>query len=283
MKLRFGVPGRLHLATPPTFLGERYGVITMDPSLRLWTPRYAIAPGQETLIVRGIEGVTTPAPVPRGMVGKPLAGQACELTTARWGLVSSWASTPDVGVSVTEASVETLDRRPVLWSLLSRRRCAVPVDGYYEWREVGKVKREPTWVGVVDPATRSTGPFLLAGVWDRWEAESGEGGAGAKGGGGVDTFAILTVAATGAVGEVHPRRPMILGLDGLAAWLGSSAEKVGGDAETNNAERVRSACEESQIPEMTWYAVSQLVNSPRHDDPRCLEPAARLALPGFGE
>ncbi len=251
----------------------------MDPSLRLWTPRYAIAPGQETLIVRGIEGVTNSAPVPRGMVGKPLAGLACELTTARWGLVSSWASAPDVGVSVTEASVETLERRPVLWSLLSRRRCVVPVDGYYEWREVGKGVREPTWVGVVDSSTRSTGPFLLGGVWDRWETEPGESGGGLKGAGGVDTFSILTVEATGPVGDVHPRRPMILGADRLAEWLGSS-----GDApEKNDAERVRSACVGQKTPEMTWYAVSQLVNSPRHDDPRCLEPAARLALPGFGE
>jgi len=72
---------------------------------------------------------------------------------------------------------------------------------------------------------------------------------------------------------------MILGLDRLSEWLGSSA----GGPEKNDAERVRSACVSLQTPEMTWYAVSQLVNSPRHDDPRCLEPAARLALPGFGE
>lgn len=274
------MPGRLHLATPPTLLGERYGVITMDPSLRLWTPRYAISPGQETLILRVIEGVHGTAPVPRGMVGKPLAGLPCEITTARWGLVSSWASTPDVGVSVIDAAAETLERRPVLWSLFSRRRCVVPVDGYYEWRDAGQGKREPTWVGVLDSATRSTAPFLLGAVWDRWEAEPAarEGGGGPSGPSTVDTFAILTIPAAGPVAAVHPRRPMLLDAERLAEWL---APRMG--EEKNDAERVRSACVNAATPEMTWYAVSQLVNSPRHDGPRCLEPAARLALPGFGD
>jgi len=272
------VPGRLHLATPPTLLGERYGIITMDPSLRLWTPRYAIAPGQETLILRGIEGVRTAAPVPRGMVGKPLAGLPCEITTARWGLVSSWASSPDVGVSVIDSAAETLERRPVLWELFSRRRCVVPVDGYYEWRDAAK--REPHWIGVMDASTRSTAPFLLAAVWDRWEADPKprDGTAPASGPSTVDTFAILTIPASGPVTAVHPRRPMILPVERLAEWLAPPR-----DDEKNNAERLRSACVNAPIPEMTWYAVSQLVNSPRHDDPRCLEPAARLALPGFGD
>ena len=77
----------------------------MAPSLRLWTPRYNIAPGQETLIIRSLEGISTRAPVPRSLVGRPLAGMPCELTTARWGLAKDWAVTPEMGVPITDAAL----------------------------------------------------------------------------------------------------------------------------------------------------------------------------------
>lgn len=257
------------------------GVITMDPSLRLWKPRYNIAPAQETLIVRSIGGLTVRAPIPRAMIGKPLAGMPCEITTARWGLAKGWAASPDVGVSIVDAALEKLDELPTLWSLLESRRCLVPVDGYYEWRSTGDGVREPTWVGVHDPGTRSTGPFVLAGIWDRWERpdsetlnESGEPEPAAEPiPAVVDTFAVLTLPSTGPFAEIHPRMPLVVPPERAAAWL---------SAETKDAERCRSALMKPLDPKLTSYAVSQLVNSPRHDEPRCLEPAARLALPGFG-
>lgn len=273
------MPGRLHLATSPTQFGEMLGVITMDPSLRLWKPRYNIAPGHETLIIRAIEGLSTRAPIPRSMVGKPLAGMPCEITTARWGLAKDWAATPDVGVSTVELSLESLDRDPAFWTLLGQRRCLIPLDGYYEWRLIAAGSREPTWMGVIDEATRSAGPFVIAGVWDRWERNSADHDPGEEEGGAfvpavVDTFAILTKPAEGEFAEIHPRMPVVMPLGGAVEWL---------NAEMNNAERQRSACMQINTRKLASYAVSQLVNSPRHDDPRCLEPAARLALPGFGD
>lgn len=267
------MPGRLHLATSPTQLGDLFGVITMDPSLRFWTPRYNIAPGQETLIIRALAGITTRAPVPRSQVGRPLAGMPCELTTARWGLAKAWAVSPDLGVPITDAALEHVHTLPRVWDLLVSRRCLVPVDGFYEWKTR---TRQPTWVGVQDPARRGTAPFAMAAVWDRWELASAdrefEAEEGAAPPAVVDTFAILTTASNAFMAGLHERMPVILTGERAAAWL---------DPECNDAERARSACVGKDGLLMTAYEVSPLVNSPRHDDPRCLEPAARLALPGF--
>jgi putative SOS response-associated peptidase YedK len=278
------MPARLHLATSPTQIGDLFGVITMDPSLRLWQPRYNIAPGRDTLVIRMIEGVSAEVPVPRGMVGKPLAGTACELTIARWGLVKPWAASPEIGIALTESGVDTLDRQPDLWTLLERRRCLVALDGFYEWKRAAPTDpREPQWVGVVDPATRSTGPFLVAGVWDRWSPEVVSTAGGAAGGAApLDTFAILTRDASGALAEVFDRVPVVVPNASASAWL-LGMGPASADGKTNHAEASRSACQSVSEPNWSWYAVSPLVNSPRHDDPRCLEPAARLALPGFGE
>jgi putative SOS response-associated peptidase YedK len=269
------MPARLHVATSPTQIGEMFGVITMDPSLRLWQPRYNIAPGRGTLIVRMIEGISAEVPVPRGMVGKPLAGAACELTIAQWGLLKPWAASPEIGIAVTESGLESLERQTDLWRLVERRRCLVPADGVYDWkRGVGPNPREPYWAGVVDPAIRATAPFLMAGIWDRWSPD--EPGTVAP----IDTFAILTRGSAGPIAEVFERVPIVVPMAQAGSWL------RGADATSpkkNHAEGSRSACESMPDPNWSWYAVSPLVNSPRHDDPRCLEPAARMALPGFGD
>lgn len=271
------MPGRLHLATSPTQLGELFGVVTMAPSLRFWTPRYNIAPGQETLIIRLLDGISARAPVPRSLVGRPLAGVPCELTSARWGLAKDWAISPDVGVPITDAALERAHALPRVWELVARRRCLVPVDGFYEWRSR---TRQPAWIGVQDPARRATAPFALAAVWDRWELASADrelppaDEQQAPAPAAVDTFAILTTASNEFMASVHERMPVILTKDRAAAWLAP---------ECNDAERARSACVGKDELLMTAYDVSPLVNSPRHDDPRCLEPAARLALPGFDD
>lgn len=267
------MPARLHLATSPTQIGDMFGVITMDPSLRLWQPRYNIAPGRGTLIVRMIEGISAEVPVPRGMVGKALAGAACELTIAQWGLLKPWAASPEIGIAITESGLESLERQTDLWRVVERRRCLMPADGVYDWKRGGAHDpRQPYWAGVVDPATRATAPFFMAGIWDRWVPD--ETGSTSP----IDTCAILTRDAAGPVAEVFERVPIVVPLADAAAWLRGST-----DTKTNHAEASRSACQSMPDPNWSWYAVSPLVNSPRHDDPRCLEPAARLALPGFGE
>lgn len=57
-----------------------------------------------------------------------------ELHAARWGLVPSWSKELAMGSRTFNARSETVMEKPSFRSAIKARRCAVPANGYYEWR-----------------------------------------------------------------------------------------------------------------------------------------------------
>ena len=58
-----------------------------------------------------------------------------ELHVARWGLVPGWAKDPAVGSKMFNARSETVLEKPSFRKAVRARRCAVPANGYYEWKK----------------------------------------------------------------------------------------------------------------------------------------------------
>ena len=58
-----------------------------------------------------------------------------ELHVARWGLVPSWAKEISVGARMFNARSETAAEKPSFRAAVKKRRCAIPANGYYEWRK----------------------------------------------------------------------------------------------------------------------------------------------------
>ena len=144
-------------------------------------PRHNITPGQPVLAVRaGADGARTLAPLV-------------------WGLVVPWASGPRSGPPPINARSETVAERPTFRDAFRRRRCLVPVDGFYEWRREGK-QRTPFYFSA--PAGRL---LALAGLWQPGHDPADHTTA---------TCALLTTAASADMAPVHDRMPVIL----PAAW-----------------------------------------------------------------
>ena len=72
----------------------------------------------------------------------------------------------------------------------------------------------------------------------------------------IETCTILTTAANAAVAPVHNRMPVILAPEAFEPWLRGERLPLGPCADETLAAR----------------PVSTVVNNPRNDDPRCLEP-----------
>src|SRR3970282_1240711 len=63
------------------------------------------------------------------------AGHGRRLTLLRWGLVPSWAKDPAIGARMINARSETVAEKPAFRAAFRRRRCLVPMCGFYEWQK----------------------------------------------------------------------------------------------------------------------------------------------------
>ena len=206
----------------------------VDPPDFDYPPRFNIAPTQD-------------APV----IAQDREGRRMGLL--RWGLIPSWAKDPSMGSRMINARSETVAEKPAFRAAFKRRRCLVPADGFFEWKKEndqvgGKPNKTPYWIHRADKA-----PFLMAGLWERWEPPEGDP---------MFTFTILTTEATPDLAPIHHRMPVILPLPTGEMWLDPDA------APEDLVTLLRPLDEGIQA-----YPVSTLVNSPRNDLPECIAPA----------
>lgn len=138
------------------------------------------------------------------------------LDGARWGLVPSWAEDPGIGARLINARSETAAQKPSFRAAFRRRRCLIPVDGFYEWSVVPGRRRKQPWFF----SARDDGPLAFAGLWESWRSPS------APDGPSLHTCAILTGPPNAVVAPIHDRMPVILERSAWMSWLDPANEDV---------------------------------------------------------
>jgi putative SOS response-associated peptidase YedK len=138
------------------------------------------------------------------------------LRVMRWGLVPFWAKDASGGGRLINTRVETAAEKPSFRKALTRRRCLVPADGWYEWQRDGKEKRPFYMTGQTDAS------LAFAGIWETWRDPKD---ADAKP---LVTFSILTTDAVGQLAEIHHRMPLLMPPERWAEWLDPDREDVTG-------------------------------------------------------
>ena len=144
---------------------------------------------------------------------------------------------------------EALTTSPVFREAFKRKRCLVPVDGFYEWKREGTI-RQPYRI------TRADGrPLALAGLWTGWRDPS------------TDTvrrtFTIVTSAPNEALAGVHDRMPVIVPDDAWGRWL---------DPDPDDRGELVGLLTPNDDVALDIRAVSRLVNDVRNDGPELFEP-----------
>jgi putative SOS response-associated peptidase YedK len=193
-------------------------------------PRYNICPGLPDWILRQAAGADNP-----------------RLEPFVWGLLPSWARNPQASRRPINARAETVAEKPMFRDLLRERRCAVPIDGYYEWRTTSSGKL-PFWFSL-----RSGEPFFLAGLWDRWH----EGRPDA-----LASYILMTTQPNALAARVHDRMPVMLHARDVARWLDPAIREPG---------RVLDLLGPYPAEEMTSRPVSKRVSNPDHEGPELIE------------
>ena len=182
-------------------------------------PRYNIAPTQDVAVI-----------------GLDREGRRA-LGTMRWGFPRKRGG-PQINLR-DDTAVEAPRSR----TLLSRRRCLVVADGWYEWQVQPDGSRLPHYIRLP-----GGGPFGFAGVWNR----TPDGLA----------CAIMTCSASKPIAPIHDRMPVIT-RPPYERWLGGPLQ----DPDALGEQLV------TYTGFLESFPVSTRVGNHRNDDAQLIEPA----------
>ena len=219
--------GRVIQASRP----QRYAIVSglevRDSGLDNYPRRWNGCPSQEFLVIRQNQET----------------GER-SLDLLKWGLIPYWCDDPKGGRKPINAKSETVATLPTFRDAYRKRRCILPVDGFYEWH-AAKGGKQPYAI-----AMRDRSPFGIAGIWENWkDRATGEW---------VRTFAVLTTPANELVARIHDRMPAILNPEDYDRWLGPEPDP--GELLAPFA-----------AGPMVISPISKRVNSPRNDDEELLQ------------
>jgi putative SOS response-associated peptidase YedK len=258
--------GRYAASRKPEDLAGLFEVRKWDPTETL-APDWNVAPTKDVYVVldRPVRDSGSPDPVR-------------QLRVLRWGLVPSWAKTPEGGARLINARAETVHEKPSFRRALGARRCLIPADGYYEWvtaheerqlEEKGRKKRARKQPYFVTPADGSV--FAMAGLYEFWrdgtlpddhprawwttcsvittEAET-------------DPLAGYEGEGPRSLSDIHPRMPLMLTPDRWDSWL---------DPATTDPDEVRGMLAAPPPGLLRAYPVGTGVSNVQNNGPELLE------------
>ena len=122
----------------------------------------------------------------------------------RWGLIPSWAKDIKVGYRMINARKETITEKNAFKYALKQKRCLVPMDGFYEWKKLGKNK-QPYYIKTTDQEV-----FTCAGLWEVWQSPKDEV---------IESFTVITQESNTLLKDIHDRMPAILLPEQEKLWL----------------------------------------------------------------
>lgn len=165
-----------------------------------------------------------------------------EIHLLRWGLIPSWAKDDSFSAKCINARSETIKEKASFRESFKKRRCLVPVTGFYEWKKDGKIKT-PYFIKPKE------GMFSLAGVWATWRSKAQDET--------INTVAILTIGANPALRNIHHRVPVNISENEFEQWLDPNIE----------GKDIESMLQPLQDDGIEFWEVDKRVNNAANNDP----------------
>lgn len=165
----------------------------------------------------------------------------------RWGLIPPWQlGVPRSAPPLINARLESLTEKRTFSPLVENSRCLILADGFYEWKMING-RKQPFYLTLHDKK-----PFAFAGLCLRETQPS---------------CTIITKDSRGSLQDLHHRMPVILNPKQAHCWLGSTPFVKLRETFLNNHD-----------DGLVYHPVSPLVNSPKHNEPECIQPIRAKGL-----
>jgi putative SOS response-associated peptidase YedK len=227
--------GRFSASTQPSLLAQRFQAQLVAGEG--YQPSWNVAPASDVLVVAASQ-----------------EGDR-ELRSLRWGLVPKWAKDAASGNRLINLRSETVKDKPAWKRLLARHRGLLPIDGFYEWQDLGKgQKKQPFYI-----TGRDGRQLALAGLWDTWHDPDAEDAEDDE----LRSFTILTTTPNQLMSSIHHRMPVIVPPEQWDTWLDPDNKDV-----DELAELLVPAPEELLV----LWPVDQAVGNTRNNHPDLTQP-----------
>ncbi len=203
-----------------------------------------------------------------------------ELDLMSWGLVPFWAK--ESFKPLINARAETVTEKPAFRTAVSKRRCLIPTNGYYEWQKLPDGKKQPYFLSLADaqgnPAPPGAEPTMaMAGIFDwpkRDEPDGAEQVAQQLELGVIPTAleapdrkaatsAIITRAAADTLGHIHERMPLFIPKNLWDVWL---------DPDLASSDELRDLIASISTPPLAPREVGLAVGNVRNNSPELILP-----------
>ncbi len=164
----------------------------------------------------------------------------------KWGISRQWDPLKK-SVFITNLTVEKLAKGPFK-SVLQKRRCLIPADGFYEWHG-NPGEKQPFRFVLKDESI-----FAFPAIYDDPQPDAKKS---------IRTFTIFTTEANSLVGKVHHRMPAILPPELEDAWL---------DPRLTDMAKIIAMLTPYPPEKMKSWPVSPVLNSAKIDAPELIRP-----------
>jgi putative SOS response-associated peptidase YedK len=165
-----------------------------------------------------------------------------------WGLIPLWskdsAFANEIRTKTLNAVGETVFETPSFRNCITKKRCLLGINGFFEWREFNKAKY-PYFI-----KTKKNEIFSLGCIYERWvDKSTGEIR---------DTFSIITTAANPLMEKIHntkKRMPLIISPENEQKWVSEGSTK----------DEVATLIKPYNANDLEAYTISKTVNSARNE------------------
>lgn len=164
-----------------------------------------------------------------------------DLGIFRWGLIPKWAkSIKDAArYSLINARVEEILEKRTYKDAYIKRRCIVPLTGFFEWKRTEEQKTPFAIHGQENEI------LSFAGIWEKWDDGENE----------IHSFSLLTTSANKFMSKIHDRMPVIIKASEEDTYMDPSA----------TIEQIQQITSHAHSVKLEAYQISPLVNSPKNN------------------
>jgi len=162
---------------------------------------------------------------------------------AKWGY-SFFDKTNNEEKNIINSRLETINSKLLFKESYYKRKCIIPINGYYEW-SLKNNKKTPFFIHI--PPSE---PMYLAGIWKYVNYRNNE----------KKVFTVITKDANKNISQIYYRMPVLLSIDEAYKYIDDDISSFLDIKFTSTLES-----------ELDFYSVSKFVNNPLNNTKECIK------------